>query len=106
MSFSSVNPHRRFSEEKYQKNNIFMTENSMLDAYCLLPGQQQKLHAHTANDKYYVIWEGVGSVTIGEETRTLHPGELACAQPGIPHSIANTGDVPLVALVLQAPKPF
>ena len=106
MPFSSINDRMQFSTEKYQKVNLIATDRSMLDIYCLLPGQKQDLHAHQGNDKYYVVWRGEAEVTIGNETRRLEPGDVAVAGPGEPHAIANPAQRPLVVLVFQAPNPF
>jgi len=106
VSFHAVEAAKRFSAEKYQKNNLLQTPMSALDVYCLLPGQSQKLHTHAGNDKYYVIWQGIATVQVGDEVRTLGPGEVALASPGQPHSIANQSDEQVVALVFQAPKSF
>lgn len=106
MSYNGIDAAARFSAEKYQKNNLFETPLSALDVYCLLPGQSQKLHTHAGNDKYYVVWQGVATVQIGDEVRTLNPGEAALARPGVQHAIANQGETPVVALVFQAPKSF
>lgn len=106
MGFTDVASRKRFSPEKYQKVPLFETERSILDVYCLLPGQAQKLHSHAGNDKYYFILEGRARVRIGDEERDLGPGEAALARPGVDHSIANTSGAPVVALVFQAPKPF
>lgn len=106
MSFKKVSDFTQFSAEKYQKNSLFATSLTALDVYCLLPGQSQKLHAHKGNDKYYVIWEGIATVQVGEEIRELGPGEVALSEPGIEHAISNQGAQPLVALVFQAPKHF
>lgn len=106
MSFAHIDDFQKFSPDKYQKNSVFETERSMLDTYCLLPGQQQKLHAHDANDKYYIVWQGSAKVTVGNETRQVAPGDLVLARAGEAHQIANDSDSPLIALVIQAPKPF
>lgn len=106
LDFQSIVNAKRFSEEKYQKNSLFETERSAVDAYCLLPGQSQKLHSHKGTDKYYVIWEGRATVQIGTEVREMGPGEVALARPGVDHSISNQSDAPVVALVFQAPKGF
>ncbi|HEY3364812.1 MAG TPA: cupin domain-containing protein [Symbiobacteriaceae bacterium] len=106
MDFRNIADARRFSPEKYQKNNLFETEQTAVDVYCLLPGQSQRLHSHKGTDKYYVIWEGRATVQVGSETRELNPGEISLARPGVEHSIANRSDAPVVALVFQAPKSF
>lgn len=106
MNFRNVAESQRFSAEKYQKVNLFETEQTALDVYCLLPGQSQKLHSHKGTDKYYVVWQGTATVQIGQDVRQLGPGEAALARPGVDHSISNQSDSPVVALVFQAPKSF
>lgn len=106
MAFIDARALRRFDEAKYQKVNLFATERMLLDIYCLLPGQAQKVHAHAGNDKVYYILEGQARVRIGAAERELGPGEAALATPGVEHGISNAGPEPLVALVLQAPRPF
>ncbi|MBS2021974.1 MAG: cupin domain-containing protein, partial [Deltaproteobacteria bacterium] len=54
-SFASA---RQFSPEKLQKLNLFSTPQFFLDVYCLVPGQEQKPHAHAGNDKVYAVLEG------------------------------------------------
>lgn len=106
VSFKQIADFKQFSAEKYQKNSLFATNLTALDVYCLQPGQSQKLHAHKGNDKYYVIWEGIATVQVGDEIRELGPGGVALSEPGIEHSISNQSSEPVVALVFQAPKHF
>jgi mannose-6-phosphate isomerase-like protein (cupin superfamily) len=104
VDFQAIEAAVRFAPEKYQKVSLFETAQTALDVYCLLPGQSQKLHSHKGTDKIYVIWQGTGTVQIGDEIRRLEPGEAALARPDVPHAIQNDGSEPLVALVFQAPK--
>ncbi|HYF93824.1 MAG TPA: cupin domain-containing protein [Symbiobacteriaceae bacterium] len=106
MGFQNISSMKRFSAEKYQKVNLFETELTAMDVYCLMPGQSQKLHSHKGTDKYYLIWEGNATVQIGQETRELTAGEAALARPGVDHSISNHSQEPVVAVVFQAPKSF
>jgi len=73
---------RRFSPDKLQKLNLFETERSSCDVYCLEPGQEQKAHAHAGNDKVYAVLEGSVEVRVGGETRALHAGEAALCPAG------------------------
>jgi mannose-6-phosphate isomerase-like protein (cupin superfamily) len=106
MDFQTIAEATRFSAEKYQKINLFETEQTAMDVYCLQPGQSQKLHSHKGTDKYYLVWEGRATVQIGQAVRELGPGEAALARPGVDHSISNQGREPVVAIVFQAPKSF
>ena len=63
-----------FSEEKMKKNSLFDSPYLFYDAYCLLPGQGQKVHAHEGSDKIYYVLEGTGRFTIGDEEEDLGEG--------------------------------
>ncbi len=94
-----------FSEEKMKKNPLFDSPHLFYDAYCLLPGQTQKVHAHEGSDKiYYVLW-GTGRFTVGEEDRDLGAGDAVIARAGDPHGVRNETQEDLVLLVTMAPRP-
>jgi mannose-6-phosphate isomerase-like protein (cupin superfamily) len=94
-----------FSEEKMKKNSIFDSPHLFYDAYCLLPGQIQKVHAHESSDKIYYVLEGTGRFTIGDEEEDLGEGHAVIAHAGSPHGVRNDTGENLVLLVTMAPKP-
>ncbi len=94
-----------FSEEKMQKNSLFDSPHLFYDAYCLLPGQAQKVHAHEGSDKVYYVLEGTGRFTVGEEERDLGAGEAVIARAGEPHGVRNASGESLILLVTMAPPP-
>jgi mannose-6-phosphate isomerase-like protein (cupin superfamily) len=94
-----------FSEEKMQKNALFDSPHLFYDAYCLLPGQSQKVHAHENSDKVYYVLRGAGRFTVGEEERDLGEGEAVIARAGDPHGVRNDTQDDLVLLVTMAPRP-
>jgi mannose-6-phosphate isomerase-like protein (cupin superfamily) len=96
---------RRFAAEKMQKVPIFSSERLLLDLYCLEPGQSQKAHAHADSDKVYLVVEGTGRFQIGDEFRTLGPGEATLAPAGRTHGIANDSGARLTVLTLMTPPP-
>ncbi len=94
-----------FSEEKMKKNALFDSPKLFYDAYCLLPGQSQKVHAHEDSDKVYFVVRGTGRFTVGEEEADLAEGHAVIARAGESHGVRNdTGDE-LVLLVTMAPRP-
>ncbi len=94
-----------FSGEKMKKNSLFDSPHLFYDAYCLLPGQAQKVHAHEGSDKvYYVLW-GTGRFTVGEEERDLGEGDAVIARAGDTHGVRNETQEDLVLLVTMAPRP-
>ena len=95
-----------FSEEKMQKNSLFDSPHLFYDAYCLLPSQAQKVHAHEGSDKVYYVLQGTGHFTVGEEEQDLGEGEAVIARAGDPHGVRNETQEDLVVLVTMAPRPF
>jgi mannose-6-phosphate isomerase-like protein (cupin superfamily) len=97
--------HISFSEEKMRKNALFDSPNLFYDAYCLLPGQSQKVHAHEDSDKVYLVVSGAGTFTVGEEEEALTEGHAVIARAGEPHGVRNDSANELVLLVTMAPRP-
>ena len=94
-----------YSEEKMKKNALFDSPHLFYDAYCLLPGQFQKVHAHEDSDKIYYVLRGEGRFTVGEEERDLDEGNAVIARAGDPHGVRNETQENLVILVTMAPRP-
>jgi mannose-6-phosphate isomerase-like protein (cupin superfamily) len=94
-----------FSEEKMKKNALFDSPRLFYDAYCLLPGQAQKVHAHKGSDKVYYVLEGVGRFTVGNEESDLGVGHAVIARAGEPPGVRNESEEDLVLLVTMAPRP-
>lgn len=94
-----------FSDEKMQKNSFFDSERLFYDAYCLKPGQSQRVHTHDDSDKVYFLVSGTGTFTIGDETRELSDGDAVIARAGEKHGVANDSDSDLTLLVTMAPPP-
>jgi mannose-6-phosphate isomerase-like protein (cupin superfamily) len=95
-----------FSEEKMKKNSLFDSPYLFYDAYCLLPGQAQKVHAHEGSDKVYYVLRGTGRFTVGEEEEEdLGEGYAVIARAGVPHGVSNETQENLILLVTVAPRP-
>jgi mannose-6-phosphate isomerase-like protein (cupin superfamily) len=94
-----------FSEEKMKKNSLFDSPHLFYDAYCLLPGQAQKVHAHEGSDKVYYVLRGTARFTVGDEEEDLGEGHAVIARAGVPHGVRNETKESLILLVTMAPKP-
>ncbi len=105
MESRQLTDHISFSDEKMKKNALFDSPNLFYDAYCLLPGQAQKVHSHEESDKVYFVVRGSGRFTIGEEEADLTEGNAAIARAGVPHGVRNDSEDELVLLVTMAPRP-
>jgi mannose-6-phosphate isomerase-like protein (cupin superfamily) len=75
----------------------------MLGLNCLATGQEQKLHDHAGQDKFYFVVEGVGEFLVGDERRPAGVGSVVWAPAGVPHGVTNRGSDRLVLLVGIAP---
>lgn len=90
---------------KHYKATLFQGDHLMIGINCLEPGQVQLAHEHAGADKVYLVMEGTGWFTVGEETREAGAGEVVWAPAGVPHGVENRANARLVLLVGIAPPP-
>lgn len=56
------------------------------------PGARFPLNSHREMEELYLILEGGGEITVGDETRGVTNGDLILVPRHTMHRIANTGD--------------
>ncbi len=95
----------RFNSEKMGKANIAQGDHLFTGLNCFEPGQEHAPHVHEGQDKFYVIFEGQGIVTIGDQTEELTAGDAAFVPSGVLHSIRNPGPDRLIVMAILAPPP-
>ena len=105
MNSKDVLAETRYSPDKMQKTNLFETKHFFCDVYGLEPGQEQKVHSHSDNDKIYFVVEGSGEFLVGEEICDLGPNQIVLAPAGESHGVRNTGGARLTLLVFMTPNP-
>ena len=60
-------------------------------------GNSMETHAHETKE-FYVFFEGTGTMTVGEETEPVGPGDVVAIPSGMPHSVtAQKGEKLLFA---------
>ena len=69
----------------------------------LPPGGSTTPHRHEATEEIYYILQGTGRMQVGDEIRTVEPGDAIAIPPGARHRVTNTGDVVLKFLCCCAP---
>jgi mannose-6-phosphate isomerase-like protein (cupin superfamily) len=67
------------------------------------PGGGPPLHVHEREDEAYFILDGRFAFQVGEETRTVGPGEFVLAPRGVPHTFRNLEERPARKLALAWP---
>src|SRR6266498_3748933 len=75
--------------DKFFKTTLWQGEHVIIGLNCLEPGQTQKVHAHNGADKFYLVLEGRGTFTVGNEEQEADAGSLVVAPSGIPHGVTN-----------------
>jgi len=58
----------------------------------LSKGEQVTPHAHADAAEYYVIVEGFGEMTVGEDKNTVLEGDVVFIPPGAAHTVKNEMD--------------
>jgi len=101
--FTDYRDHVGASAGKPFKSTLWRTDRLMLGLNCLAPGQEQRLHDHVDQDKFYFVLEGTGQFVVGDERRTAEQGAAVWAPAGVPHGVRNQGPDRLVVLVGIAP---
>ncbi len=104
-SFKDYRSHVGSRPDKFYKETLFQGKQMMVGLNCLEPGQVQAVHDHADADKVYIVMEGTGYFTVGQEQRAAGQGEVVWAPAGIPHGVENRGRDRLVLLVNIAPPP-
>jgi quercetin dioxygenase-like cupin family protein len=89
--------------DKQYKSTLFRSDRLMLGLNCLSPGQEQHVHSHAAQDKFYMVVEGLGEFVVGDERQQATVGQVVWAPAGIAHGVTNGADTRLVLLVGIAP---
>ena len=67
------------------------------------PMAHVKKHAHRVQEQVYHVLEGEGLMEIDGETRVVRKHDVIFLPPGVEHSIANSGIIDLVFLVVTSP---
>ena len=100
-----VRDHVQLSLDKMAKVALASSERTLLDLYCVAPGQAQKPHTHGGEDKIYYVLEGAGRFSLGGREERLEPGDALMAPSGVEHGLVNDGTEPLLVLVVVSPPP-
>lgn len=76
----------------------FAMGNVTLDA----GGGQVPWHNQEQEEVYFIV-EGTGEMCLGEERRTVSPGQAVYIPPGVFHQLTNIGDAPLRMIYCYGP---
>ena len=94
-----------FSREKMGKATLASTDLLFAGLNAFEPGHEHRLHTHKGQDKFYLVLEGEGEVTVGTQRSRIKPGDFVLARSGEEHGLRNPGPGRLIVLVAMAPPP-
>ncbi len=100
-----IKDHVKLAADKMAKIALHATDRTLIELYCVAPGQSQKAHSHEAQDKIYYVLEGAGRFFLSGAEQRLEAGEVLVAPAGVEHGLLNDGAGPLLVLVVVAPPP-
>ena len=67
------------------------------------PGKRVPRHAHEQTEQLMVIMDGAVDMTIGDEQRTLVPGDVVCVNRGIEHELYSANGVTFFEALAPVP---
>lgn len=67
------------------------------------PGKEVPRHAHEHTEQVMFVLEGSVTMTVGEETRELGPGDVVCVNRGIEHELHSEGGVTFMEALAPVP---
>ena len=67
------------------------------------PGKRVARHAHEHTEQLMAVVEGSVTMTIGDETRDLVPGDVVCVNRGIEHDLYSEGGVTFFEALAPVP---
>lgn len=105
MILNNIAARAEFGSSKMGKVRLASAAHLYAGLNCFLPGQEHAAHVHADQDKMYVVLEGRGEASVGDDARAVAAGDLVFAPAGVPHGLKNTGEENLVVLVVFSPPP-
>jgi mannose-6-phosphate isomerase-like protein (cupin superfamily) len=88
--------------ELLSKRNSCIRHQSLAEAR-LPPGAATTPHFHRQTEEIYYILAGTARMQIGDEVRSVGPGDAIAIPPGRVHQITNTGEGMLKFMCCCAP---
>jgi quercetin dioxygenase-like cupin family protein len=67
------------------------------------PGKRVPRHAHEHTEQLMAVVDGSVTMTIGDETRELGPGDVVCVNRGIEHELYSEGGVTFFEALAPVP---
>jgi mannose-6-phosphate isomerase-like protein (cupin superfamily) len=97
--------HAVYAPSKMGKRTLFESARLLVGLNAFEAGQEHALHAHTGQDKAYLVVEGSGVFLLEGRELPMTAGDLLIAPEGVPHGVRNPGPDRLLVIAVLAPAP-
>ena len=81
-----------------------LDDDPLTTSYVIWVKQSVKEHFHAAHTEVVYILEGKGTMSLGEEERTIQKGDYVFIPKGTHHSVQVLKDEPMKVLSIQTPQ--
>lgn len=92
-----------YSQTRQVRKPIFKVPVYVSDIVCYEPGQTTASHFHPVQDEIWVVLEGRGQISVGEERLAVGPSSMIYIPAGIRHGLSANPDSRLVLLFIKSP---
>ena len=80
-----------------------MAGSYVVEAGLFPPGLAPPFHLHPSTDETFYVGDGQATFQLGDRELELGPGTLVFVPRGTPHTVRNSGDVPVRAVIIISP---
>lgn len=91
------------AEAKYCKATLFENDAILVGINCFEPGQEMSKHAHTEQNRFYIVLEGQGTVRVDDVETVVVKDKIILVPGGHAHRLFNSGKERFIVLVGIAP---
>ncbi len=85
------------------RKRVFIADKIEMELVCYEPGTNTVEHHHAGQDEIFIIMDGTGTITVGDEAVRVGPGSLVYAPADIKHGIEPDRDGRMVMVFVKAP---
>jgi len=103
--FNSADFFRPTTEAEPIRSVITQSNEAVVVAWCVLPGQSIATHVHPHGQDTWTILSGQGEYLLESNgaARSVHAGHVVVAPTGCVHGVLNTGSEPLRFISVVSP---
>ena len=92
-----------YSSEKRVRKRLFLSDRIVSEVVFYEPGQETVEHHHPRQDEIFLVLEGHGVITLGEEEVEIEPTSMIFVPANLKHGVKVDKESRLVLLFFKGP---